>query len=194
MPKWRCGTINTEKVTTIKWFDDAANWFALFVKTYEEQRVAGRLQGNLDVEKYAVFVPTKDYAFKKQGNTVMRKVPWLSGYVFVASMETADEFRSMVEPLIKNDSAIFKLLSNGSADDSIALSQQDKAIMTSVLDENFNIAALKADVVNGKIEIDEVSILKKGDAVIKVDKHKQTAIVRLALLGKKFDCEFALEF
>ena len=186
--------MSEERTAKSKWFSSKANWYVLFVKTYEEQRIADRLQKKLDSEKYVVFVPTKDYAFKKQGTTIMRKVPWLNGYVFIASVEAADICMKMVEPLIVNESAIFRLLSNDNSPDSAMLSPQDREIMTDILDENFNIAAIKAEIVDDRIRINEELIAKNGGKILKVSKHKQTAIIEMALLGKKFDCEIALEF
>jgi transcription antitermination factor NusG len=80
-----------EKQAVSKWFVDEANWFALFVRTYEEQRVMEQLQSKLNPDRYVVFVPTKDYAFSKNGTKTIRRVPWLSGYVFIASMDSPEE-------------------------------------------------------------------------------------------------------
>ena len=183
-----------EKRTIFKWFAHTANWFILFVRTYEEQRVAKRLQAKLDPNRYVVFVPTKDYAFKKNGRTTTRKVPWLSGYVFIAATVVSQECVDTVKPIIYNDSYIYKLLSNDGVSDNIELSQHDKAIMTTILDENFNISSIQAIMVGDKVSIIDGVLERTGGKVIRVNKHKQTAHIEIFILGRPVVFEIMLEF
>jgi transcription antitermination factor NusG len=168
-----------EKQAVSKWFMDEANWFALFVRTYEEQRVMEQLQSKLDPDRYAVFVPTKDYAFSKNGTKSIRRVPWLSGYVFIASMDSPEECLEEVRFHIYRDSRVYKILSNDGQMDSIALSENDKAIMTAILDEEFNIPAIEAVVVDDKVVILDGAFRGIGGKVVKVNKHRQTATLEL---------------
>ncbi|GHS90817.1 hypothetical protein AGMMS49957_17460 [Synergistales bacterium] len=182
-----------EKRTLSRWFAANANWCVLFVQTYEERRVASRIQDKLDKEVYAVFVPMKNYVHKKQGKTTVRKIPWLSGYVFVAAMVEAEELANAVSPLILLDSTIYKLLSNDGDHASILLSEKDKALLTALLDENFNIPPLEALVVGDKVELINNPLDGFDGEVLRVNLKKKTAMVRLKLLERTMDCELALE-
>jgi hypothetical protein len=99
-----------EKQTLSKWFAHTANWFVLFVRTHEERNAAERIQEKLDAEKYVVFVPTKDYAFKKEGKVIRRKVPWLDGYVFIAATVSAHECLQEVKPIVLGNPGILQTL------------------------------------------------------------------------------------
>jgi transcription antitermination factor NusG len=183
-----------EKRTLSKWFAHSANWFVLFVRTHEERNAVERLQGKLDTEKYVVFVPTKDYAFKKEGEVASRRVPWLDGYVFIAATVSARECLEVVKPIVYGDPGIYKLLSNDGTSESVMLSKADKAVMTAILDENFNIPAIEAVQVGDRVNITERGLDGMSGSVKKVNKHKRTAIIEIHILGRILDCEVMLEY
>jgi transcription antitermination factor NusG len=183
-----------DKRTLSKWFAHTANWFVLFVQTYEERRTAERLQKKLDPEKYVVFVPTKDYAFKRNGKLFPRKVPWLDGYIFIAADADSRECLKTIAPLIRGDSDIYKLLSNDGLPENIALTPHDKAVMTSLLDEQFNIPAIEAVKVDDKVLVIDRTLEGIGGKVVKVNKHKQTARIQIEMFGRPIVCEVMLEY
>jgi transcriptional antiterminator NusG len=168
-----------EKQAVSKWFMDEANWYALFVRTYEERRVMEQLQGKLDSDRYAVFVPTKDYAFSKNGIKTIRRVPWLSGYVFIASMDSPEECLEKVRFHICRDPRVYKMLSNDGQMESTALSEHDKSIMTAILDEEFNIPAVEGVVIDDRVVILDGAFRGVGGKVVKINKHRQTATLEL---------------
>jgi transcriptional antiterminator NusG len=168
-----------EKQAASKWFSDEANWFALFVRTYEERRVMEQLQSKLDTDRYAVFVPTKDYAFSKNGIKTIRRVPWLSGYVFIASTVSPEVCLEDVRFHIYRDPHIYKMLSNDGHMESTALSEHDKSIMTAILDEEFNIPAIEGVMVDDRVVILDGAFRGVGGKVVKVNKHRQTATLEL---------------
>jgi transcription antitermination factor NusG len=184
-----------EKRMLSKWFAYSANWFVLFVQTHQEQKVAELIQKKLDPERYVVFTPTKDYAYQKNGEISKRKVPWLDGYVFIAATVSEQECKATVKPLVYMDSDIYRLLSNGDATDSVMLSEHDKSIMTAILDENFNIPALEAVIEGDKVKIIDGSALEGfGGRVKRVNKHRQTAVIEIEMLGRIIDCEVMFEY
>jgi transcription antitermination factor NusG len=183
-----------EKRSVSRWFAAKANWFVLFVRTYEERRVAERLQSRLDPEKYVAFVPLKDYVYKKKGVLEKRKIPWIGGYVFIAAMVGAEELLQTVKPLIFNDPTVYKLLSNDGERQSIMLSPSDKAVMTALLDENFNIEPLEAVQVGDTVEVIDGVLETYGGEVISVDAKKQVSVVRMDFMGRLTDFELPLEY
>jgi transcription antitermination factor NusG len=190
--------VENEKIkqTLSKWSANDVNWFAIFCKTYEERRIAKSLQKLCDIEnagKYFVFVPTKDYVHQKKGITI-RKVPWLNGYVFIATTESAENCKKMAETLILNESAIFKLLSYDGTREAAPLTESDKTLFTTILNEDFHMPALKASVVDGRVEINMNPIESNGGKVVKVNKRKRSALVEMFIMGEKLKYEIALEF
>jgi transcription antitermination factor NusG len=183
-----------ERKALSRWFEETANWFVIFVRTREEQRIAERLQKKLDTEKYNVFVPTRDYAYTKNSKTTIIKKPLFDGYLFIAAMVDAGEFRKTVEPLFYIDPDIYKLLSNADQLGNIILAENDKAFMTKMLDTDFNMPSLKAVVEGDWVQVNN-GVLPGLDAkVVNVNKRRKTATLSILFAGKRTDCEIALEF
>ncbi|GHV55226.1 hypothetical protein FACS1894216_17000 [Synergistales bacterium] len=183
-----------DKRTLSKWFAHTANWFVLFVRTGGEDSVVARVQRKLDPEKYVVFVPTKDRAFRKKSKVETIKAQWMSGYVFIAATVDETELLEAVAPLIMNDPNIYRLLANGSPSDGVKLTERDKSIMTALLDETFNIPAVEAVFVGDEVKIVESSLEGFGGRVKRVNKHKYSATIEMDMFGKTIDCEIMLEY
>jgi transcription antitermination factor NusG len=184
--------MDKEKQTLSKWSADGIKWFALFVKTYEERRMADKLQAALSDEKYCVFVPTTDYLHRTQGKATLRKIPWFKGYVFVATTECVDDCTKMVEPLIANESAIFRFISYDRTRGSILISDKDKNRLSRIFDEDFHLPAIQAEMVDGKVKLMENPLEQNGGKVLKV-KGKKSVVVEIELLGEPKTYEVALE-
>jgi transcription antitermination factor NusG len=184
-----------EKRMLSKWFAHSANWFVLFVQTRDERRIAKQLQKKLDADKYVVFCPTKDYAFKKAGKVESRRVPLFSGYVFIAATVSAEECSAAVTPLILNEPDVYRFLGNPNEPNDIALSEHDKSIMTALLDENFNVPALEAVAVGDRVQLLTNGILDgESGRVVKVKKNKRSAVIEVDVFDRTITCEVMLEF
>jgi transcription antitermination factor NusG len=187
--------MDNDKQTLSKWSAEGMDWFALACKTYEERRVAHGLQTLCDTEstgRYFVFVPTRDRAHSKEPSG-MRRVPWLNGYVFIATTERAEHCTKMVDMLMVSDTAIFKLLSYDGSKAS-PLTEEDKLLFVAILDEDFHIPALKADVVDGRVKVADNPIEANGGKITKVDKRKRSAEVEMDIMHEVMKYEVALEF
>lgn len=187
--------MDNKKQTLSKWSADGIDWFAIACKTYEERRIANALQKLCDINSvgsYFVFVPTKDRAHTKEISG-MRRVPWLNGYVFIATNKSAEHCTKMVDSLKVNDTAIFKLLSyDGSK--VASMTDKDKMLFWAILDDDFHIPALKADMVDGRVKIAENQIEANGGKITKVDRRKQSALVEMQIMNESMKYEVALEF
>jgi len=183
-----------DKKALSRWFAETANWFVIFVRTREEQRIATRLQVKLDEEKYKVFVPTRDYAHTKNKETTVIKKPLFNGYLFIAATVEAKECLETVEPLFYRDSDIYRLLSNDTCAESAQLIAKDKAFMVSILDEDFNVPALEAIVEGDWVNVNLDAFAGTDAKVVRVNKRWQTAEISMFFAGQKTDCEVALEF
>lgn len=177
------------------WFSRDAEWFVLFVQSRKELEIAERLQRGLTPNRYKVFVPTRPYAKVRSGGmTEIQKIPWLSGYVFIATTDTPIECKKMVESLMINDSTVFKFLTKSGEREIAALSVEDRALMAAILDDEFSIHPIPAEVVADRIKIANNILERNGGRVTKVDKHRQFALVQMRIMDRDFKCEIALEF
>jgi len=183
-----------EKKALSRWFAETANWFVLFVRTREEHRIAEWLQARLDAGKYKVFVPTRDYAHTKNKETTVVKKPLFNGYLFIAATVEAEECLKTVEPLFYCDPSIYKLLSNDDRSNNIQLSIKDKTLMTSILNNDFNVPALQAVADGDWVQVNGDMFSGLDAEIVKVNKRRQTAVIRMLFDGKRTDCEIALEF
>jgi DNA-binding Xre family transcriptional regulator/transcription antitermination factor NusG len=187
------GKVNKGTRPPAKWFADEANWFVLFVRTGEEKNVVRRVQRKLDADKYNVFVPTKDRRFRSGGKDTVSKVIWLSGYVFIAALVDEAELIEAISPLVFIDPKIIKVLTNGSPTDGFMLTAHDKAIMTALLDADFNIPALEAVFVGDKVKITDGVLNGLDGRVTRVNKHRRSALLEVNLFGGVIKCEVMLE-
>jgi len=187
-----------EKQTLSKWSTSDINWFALFVETYKERQVAKSLQTLCDFKSagnYFVFVPTRDYCHQHKGVTTVRKVPWLNGYVFIATYESASDCKKMVEMLMVNETVIFRLLSYDGTRGATAMTDEDKILFNAVLDEDFHVSAIKAEISDdNKVVIKENSLESNGGRVVKVDRRNKSVLLEMNILQKLLRYEVALEF
>jgi len=183
-----------EKRALSKWFGESMNWYALFVQTKKEQEVVERLQKRLNPAKYVAFVPTRDFAYRKKDVLTVRRVPWLAGYVFIVSAVTPQECVDDVKPIIQLDHYMYKLLSNGMQSEDIALSVRDKMIMTTLLDEDFNIPAFETVKEGDRVRVRDEVLKGVGGKVLKVNKHKQTITFEMLFLGRMVQCEVMMRY
>jgi transcriptional antiterminator NusG len=183
-----------EKRAVSKWFSDTANWLVLFVQSREEQRVVNYLRPKLDPDRYTAFVPTRDFAFNKgKRNIETQQKPWLRGYVFIVAMVDEVECLNTVKPLISQHPSIYRLQPNGEGTSRLLLSEHDKSVMMSLLDENFNIPAVESLFVGTKVEITDEAFKGKFGKVKYIDKHKRYAIIELELFNTLIKCEVMLD-
>lgn len=140
---------------------------------------------------YFIFVPTKDHTHTKESSGI-RRVPWLNGYVFIATTESAEHCIKIIDTLTVNDTAIFKLLSYDGIK-AAPLTESDKLLFVAILDENFHIPALSADIVDGKVAMAENAIEANGGKITKVDKCKKSAWAEMKILDEFMKYEIALE-
>gem|GEM_PF-6713463 len=169
----------------------------MFVMTGKEEEAAEQLRKCLDEDEYAVFVPTKDYSFKKKGKvTKIVRTALISGYVFIATKNASDKAVGAIEPLLFTDPKLFRLLSNnGRHGESKAFTQKDRDVMAAfldILDDDFHIPAFAAVDDGERIQILENHLEKHGGEITKVNRNQSSATVRLQMLGQASKCEVAL--
>ncbi|GHU75053.1 hypothetical protein AGMMS49992_18230 [Clostridia bacterium] len=117
----------------------------------------------------------------------------MSGYVFVASNASKEEFIGIVKPIVKQHLGIYKLLTNGEDTNDVMLSEHDKTVMFALLDENFNIPAIDAVVIGDKVQIVDGLFNGKIGNIKRVNIHKRYAIVEIELFNTLLNYEVMLD-
>ncbi len=174
-------------------FVRAANWYVVFVKTFEEYRFAGRLQGQLDADKYVVFVPTKDRSFRKKREFKLHRVLLFPGYVFVASTDDPEKCFETLKPIISGNEVAFKLLGDGENRRCAAVGERDKALLARLMNKEFHIAAIEAVEIGHSVVIADGAIELLEGCVKKINKYRQTVDVEFEMFGRKQVVTLALD-
>ncbi|MDR2360364.1 MAG: hypothetical protein LBD85_03655 [Oscillospiraceae bacterium] len=182
-----------------------ANWYILFVQTLKEQDVRLRLTAALPADQYVVFLPTKVFAKKKDGERMYVRKPIFAGYVFVAAEQDESAVFAAIDPLVRRDDRVYRFLSEVRTitdEDGkdrlhwhIRLPDQDKLLLDTLLDGDYNIPAFDAIRVGDRIELAPGHILEgfANNIVLKsVNRHRGTGIIEFDLFGKTRREEVAL--
>jgi transcription termination/antitermination protein NusG len=163
-------------------------WYVLYVKRGSEQDIADRINELGTVE---AFVPRRIKFHKRAGQQIRLNEPIFTSYVFVETELEYEVFYVQVLSHVKLNTAYFKTLSY--RDKNVdALLPQEKDFLLSLMDKTRTIGES-----TGLVEGDTVTILDgplKGQqsAIVKIDRHKQCATLRLSLMGRPIDVRVAL--
>lgn len=163
-------------------------WYVLYVKRGSEQEIADLINELGEVE---AFVPRRIKFHKRAGQLIRLNEPIFTSYVFVETDLDHEAFYVHVLTHVKLNTAYYKTLSY--RDKSVdALYPQEKEFLLSLMDKEHVIGES-----TGLVEGDTVTILDgplKGQqsAIVKIDRHKQCATLRLSLMGRPIDVRVAL--
>jgi transcription antitermination factor NusG len=185
--------MTNDKVQITKAFLRKANWFVIAVRDNSERTFAEHLQEQLGSDKYVVFVPTKSRKYKRKKTLEYRKVTCFKGYVFVVANVTQAEAFIALAPIVRAGEASYKLLANDEFPDSIALSAKDKALLTTLMNDEFNIPAIEAIRKGDKVVVMDSVLEGFGGRVVKVDIHNLSCDIEFELGGKKITETLGLE-
>jgi transcriptional antiterminator NusG len=163
-------------------------WYVLYVKRGSEQDIADTINALGIVE---AFVPRCIKFHKRSGQLIRLNEPIFTSYVFVETNLDYEAFYVKVLSQVKLNTAYMKTLSY--RDKSVdALLPEEKAFLLVLMDKERVIGES-----TGLVEGDTVTILDgplKGQqsSIIKIDRHKQSATLRLYLMGRPIDVHVAV--
>ena len=167
-------------------------WYVLFVWTGYEKDALNRLAILFNEQQAKPFLPTVEKNFKKQGKTILEKQLMFPGYLFVETKREGGEFYDLVHPVIRLSPNIIRVLGKGGTESMMVTDGERKALET-ILGQKREI-----EISEGIIEGDHVKIIRgalKGfeSQIIKVNRHKQEAVIELDILGAKRAVTVGLE-
>lgn len=165
-----------------------SNWFALFVKTNEEQLAAGYLRRYLDDERFFAFAPTKDYSFRQNGEFVKKKITCFKSYIFVATEAPDHECYHAVKNLINPMSFAYYFIFPFAGESRVCyhISDADKTFLSALLNDEFHIAALNAVCEGDRIVVTDTLFEGFSGRIKSINKYRRTADVEFDMFGRVF--------
>ncbi len=166
------------------------NYYVVQVRTgMEEEFVVADKKINADSEeKYSIIFPRRVLNIRKKGKVRQEEAPVFKGYVFVETEELTDN----IYRLLKGVKGFYRVLPSNN--DRKALNGRDLDILNHFLGFGCkaDISLAKFDE-NDRIQILEGPLLGLEGKIIKVDKRKGRAKVRLDAYQNSFTIDFAFE-
>lgn len=168
-------------------------WYVIQVIGGREENVLRKIEKQADEATFqSCFVPKYEVRKRYSGVWKTHQEVLFPGYVFVDT-NTPDLFRLELNKV----SAMTKLLSGETESGNrqfIPLSDEEKALISAFVDGDTHVLKMSEGIIEG----DEVRILKgplQGFEanVVRIDRHKRIAFIRLNILGREKTVKVGLE-
>jgi len=155
---------------------DPHNWYALFVKTGEEDRVKERLNYRFK-EELTILVPKRRLRERRAGNWYFRTRTLFPGYVLVnghIDMYSLERF--------KNVPGLFRLLRSGS--EPLRIEPCEMEVLSRLICNGENIGFSQVLMENGRVRVVDGPLVSLEGHIISIDRRKGRAKVSLNFLGE----------
>lgn len=166
-------------------------WFVVFVKAGTEDAVVKHLLRHLEGGRYLPFVLTKEVLHRVGGsNQATFKKPLFPGYVIVSTENSPDEVLDDFAKIIFGN--IHRILNRGNDKKDIMLHESEQSRWESLVDSDFCIN-ISTGVLDGKkVIVTHGPLVGKEDQIVKLNKYKQKAILKVEFAGEMVDMSFVL--
>lgn len=157
-------------------------WYVLFVRTGKEHTVEKFLKERLDAEVFMPFVPLHERLFKMHGIIKKEIKPLFPGYVFIESEMSNQEFIRSTSKLINTSTNIVRIMRY--TDTEIAIRESERLMLLSLFNDQHCIEASSGIIEGDKIIITEGPLKGFEGVIIKVNRHKRQAWMKMNFLGE----------
>jgi transcriptional antiterminator NusG len=170
------------------------NWFVLYVRTASEERVLGLLKTQSDADTYTTFIPRKVWPHVKNGSVVSKEVKiCFPGYVFIRSLKSVDDAMQKLLPTIYGIHEAYHFLYYGDDKRDMALQESERSYIERLMNTEF---CMESSI--GFLEGDYVKVVSGAltgieSQIIKINKHKRTAVIETDMFGTKRQITLMLE-
>ena len=165
------------------------NWYVVFVKTAEEEKIRDfLLQQGLDS-----FVPKRKMVFRKQGVSSLIEKVIFPGYLFVESEMDQVSFNEKLWEMKGIKSGIVKLLRYDRKGEISALYPEEKEYLEKLLGKNKVLEHSTGLIRGNRVIINEGPLQGFESKIVKIDRHKRTAILELPICGNQTRVTVSLE-
>lgn len=166
------------------------NWYVLFVTGGKEKQIVKFL--NNQFSDWQAFCPMVQKIHVRKKEPYIYLKPAFPNYVFVRSEIVPSEFNRRIFEVRQQKSGIIRDLEYEHGQIS-ALRPDEIYYFEHLLNDHFEVVPSKGVMQNGRVHIVSGPLMGLEEQIIKVNRHNQTAIVQLELLGERKTASVALE-
>lgn len=160
-----------------------ANWYILFTRTGQEEKVEHLLKKQLDNNLFSPFIPMLQTIFKCSGQVKKELKPLFPSYVFIESEVPSMEIIDRTSNIISNSKDIIRFLRYDNPND-IALREHEKNALLRLCNNDRHIESSSGIIVGTRIYIKEGPLMGMESIIKKIDRHKRKAIIELDFFGE----------
>ncbi len=155
------------------------------------ERVCNDIREHVITDNEQIFMPQIERMRKVGGkwNLVLR--PMFSGYLFITSNEPKQLYERIHHALGKTIFKYVKLIRNDEY--IIPLSPSDERIVTEMSDEKHVLRASLGYIKGDKLIVTDGPLQGHEGSVVKIDRHKRTAVIEAEFLGEMRHITVGLE-
>lgn len=164
------------------------NWYVLFVMGGKEHSICEFL--NEKYQDWQAFYPEKEVIHKKQGQQIVVKKPMFPSYIFIESNVWQEDIQQRIKAVRVMKQGIIKELRYEAAP---ALEKDEIRYLTSLMDEDHVVKRSIGYIENDKVMITEGPLQGLESEIIKIDRHKRQAVLRIRLLNREMEVSVSLE-
>lgn len=165
------------------------NWFILHVGYNDEEEISFLINQEPQIK---AFVPKQVRLIKRKDLTLRESFRLFPNYVFVVTSLDVDAFHQLIQIKIKPIVEYLRILKH--EDRYIeTVSPQEKAVLSQFMNEHFEIDASEGFIENGKVIITQGPLIGYETTIVKINRHKKTADIKLTLFGSEQIMTVSLE-
>lgn len=149
------------------------NWYIIFVNVNKINDLVVYFNNQPGM---SAFVPKIEKLMSKKGKKEFLKVPMFPNYLFIETELNEHEFYETVKEIEKDLDSTMRVLQSDTQT-VLALTNDEKNLLESLLDENHLIMHSTGIIVNSKLVVQEGPLVGKEGLIRKIDRHKRLAFL-----------------
>jgi transcriptional antiterminator NusG len=157
------------------------NWYALFVKTGDEDLVNNYIQDLFLKQKIKIcpFITTVERIIKLPGIVKIENYPLFLGYLFIDTDAEPVEFYSSTQEVRPYLTKIIRVLRQDLSFE-ILLKPEEKQCLDALLNKERCLKVSKGYIEDSELHITEGPLKGKENIIRKIDRHKRKALIEIA--------------
>ena len=166
----------------------AKHWYVVQVFRGKEEVFIDRLR---QFTEYSVFTPKQVQLFKRKDRVIKFLKPMFPGYIFIATDSDYQEFREFYQQYIAIIDGCIKVLKY--KDEVEALYPQERKFIERFVSKDSIIDSSFGFIEGERIRIIEGPLVGNESLIKKINRHKRTALIEIAMFGGIQSIELSCE-
>jgi len=165
---------------------EAIDWYALFVKTGDEDNVKDRIKYR-NKDKFDIVVPKRILREKKQGIWLNKIRIIFPGYVLVKGHVSIEDYYEF-----KDIPGIISFIRSG--DKLLKIKKDEVFILSKLIHNGETIGFSKAFIENERVKIIEGPLKEMEGYIISINKRKKRAKIKISFMDEERTVELGINF